>query len=148
MVAIPLLSCAIHEALTISSIVAPLLGAVIVNVGSVKSSMICVDPVIMIPLAMLVKVVVSVFVHSLDVSTISVYAVSFSVHANMPLVSPCMIYQTGSVIYISQFTNGVLVYNDGNCSRALNHAVHRSVSGVSISIHTDGSPLHIHPLST
>jgi hypothetical protein len=94
----PLASCASQDTLRAPIITAPLVGAIIFNVGAVKSNIICVDPVRTIPLAKLVNVVMSVLVHWLDVRTMSVYAVWFKVPANVLFVSPCIVYHTGSVI--------------------------------------------------
>lgn len=114
----------------------------IVTVGGVVSSVICTVPVMTVLSSRLVNVVLSVLTHSLSVSMMFVDVVSATVPANVHCVSPCMIYHAGVVTYISQFTNGVLVYSDGNCNRALNTPV---PCWVLIGVHIDGSPVHDRP---
>lgn len=118
-----------------------LVGLVMLTVGSVRSRVMTTVPVMTVLFPILVNVVSSVLTHSLAVSIMFVFVEFANVPANVHCVSPWMTYPAGSVTYTSPFTNGVFVYSDENCNRALNPWLFVG-GGVCVCVHCDGCPLH------
>jgi hypothetical protein len=143
----PMLSCAVQLACRVPLIVLPLVGLVIVSVGAVRSRVICTVQVNTIALTRLVNVVLRVFSHSPVVRSIEPVVVALTVHAKVHCVLPCIVYHAGSLTYMSPSTSGLLVYSDGNCSRALNAPVFWFVVDVAIIAAMPPSGSKINPLA-
>ena len=143
---IPLVSCPDRVVVNDPVMIEPLIGLSIVAVGIVVSSVICVVPVMTIPVAKLINLVVSVLSPSPVDKMIFTYPAEFIVQANVPCVLPAIVYPAASLTYTRPLINCVLVYKDGNCNRALNPLV-LPVPGCVIWIQIDGCPLHCRDVS-